>query len=75
MILRVENVGDIILIMCSCLKKNLFALFVNVQYFSVVLYMFNNYTGVQMSFVDRWLSLWPANVFLSKIGIRIKCNL
>ena len=31
----------------------LFALFVNVQYFSVVLHMFNIYTGVQMSFVDR----------------------
>ena len=52
MILRVENVWDIILIKCSIFFK-VFALFVNVQYFSVVLYMFNIYTGVQMSFVDR----------------------
>ena len=42
------NLCDIIIIMCF-----FFALFVNVQYFSVVLYMFNIYTGVQMSFVDR----------------------
>ena len=41
---------DIILIKCSIF---FFALFVNVQYFSVVPYMFNIYTGVQMSFVDR----------------------
>ena len=50
---RVENLRDIILIMCSSFFIKLFALFVNVQYFSVVLHMFNIYTGVQMSFVDR----------------------
>ena len=33
--------------------KFAFALFVNVQYFSVALCMFNIYTGVQMSFADR----------------------
>ena len=35
------------------LFSKLFALFVNVQYFSVALYMFNISTGVQISFVDR----------------------
>ena len=47
------------------------------QYLSVVLYMFNIYTGVQISFVDRRLNKFMAcRRFGVKLEyLRIKCNL